>query len=428
MADYNESLKYLEYASTRGSKLGLERITELLERLGNPQNKVKIIQVAGTNGKGSFTAMTTSILTSAGYKTGGFTSPAITDITDCYRINCEEISHQLFAEIMTEVIPEAERMVDKPTEFEVLTAVAYQLFYRTNCDVAVVECGMGGDTDSTNAVANPLLSVITNISRDHVEFLGETITEIAEHKAGIIKTGRPVVLGNCPIEAYDVIFRKANEKHSEFYMTDIMLKFYIKSLDLRGTEFSYGDFKDIKIHLLGSYQKYNAATVLTAVEALRDAGLNISDTEVRDGMSRTKWHGRFELLSTDPYIIFDGAHNPDGIHRASESINYYFDSKAVFLIGVMSDKEYNLYADILRDYISCVFAVSPDNKRTLDSEILADSFSLKGIPAFSFKQFQNGLMSAYVFAKDKKLPLIALGSLYMYRQFIAELKKIQTYM
>ena len=190
--NFTEALEYMKKAAERGSMLGLERITELLRIMGDPQDRVKTVHISGTNGKGSFGAMLTSVLKSAGYIVGGFSSPAITKVTDSFRIGGEEISEQEFADLIGDIAPLCESMDEKPTEFEVLTAAAFELFVRRGCDIAVVECGMGGDLDSTNVIKAPLLSVITNVQKDHSAFLGDTIGEIAFHKAGIIKQGRPV--------------------------------------------------------------------------------------------------------------------------------------------------------------------------------------------------------------------------------------------
>lgn len=421
---YNDSLEYLKKASQRGSCLGLERITVLMERLGNPQNKVKIIHVTGTNGKGSFGAMLSAVLKSAGYKVGGFSSPALTKVTDSFRIDGNEISENEFAEITGDIFQICEQMNDKPTEFEILTAAAFEMFVRNNCDIAVVECGMGGDLDSTNVISSPLLSVITNVRKDHCAFLGNTIEEIAFHKAGIIKHGRPVYFGSAEIP--EIIVKTAQQKSAELFTADwsyILFNYPESVFTLSGTRFTYKGMK-INLSLLGTYQLNNAVKVLNCIEILRNQGIDIPYKAVKDGLENVKWHGRFEVLRKNPLVIFDGSHNPDGIKRTAESIEEYFDSRVVLLIGVMADKEYGLYADILGKYIDCVFTVKPDNPRSLDCKTLAETFSEKGIPACAFHELENGVKSAYSYAKEHNLPLIALGSLYMYKEFTDALDKI----
>ena len=218
--NYADALNYMKKAAERGSVLGLSRITELLHRMGDPQDRIKTVHIAGTNGKGSFGAMLTSVLKSAGYRTGGFSSPALTNVTDSFRIDCGEISEADFAELIGDIAPICEEMDEKPTEFEVLTAAAFELFVRRGCDIAVVECGMGGDLDSTNVIKAPVLSVITNVQKDHSAFLGNTIAEIASHKCGIIKRGRPVYFGGDSEEAYEIAAETAEKMGAELFLPD----------------------------------------------------------------------------------------------------------------------------------------------------------------------------------------------------------------
>lgn len=427
MNKWNKGQEYLQKASLRGSKPGLERISQLLTLMGDPQEKMKIIHVSGTNGKGSFGAMLGSVLTCAGYRTGVFSSPAITDATDNFRINGSPVSHEILGDIICRLAPVCESLDDKPTEFEVLTAAAYLLFYEQNCQIAIVECGMGGGLDSTNALRSPLLSVITNIQKDHCGFLGNTIDEIAAHKAGIIKPGRPIFFGGDSRNIPQAII-SASEKNSAPLFTKDQLDLKILPADnngeISGITLLYKGQK-IRLPLLGTYQPENAANVLKCVEILRDYGVGIPETAVISGIENAQWHGRFELLRTDPIVIFDGSHNPDGIKHAAESIRMYFtDKKIALLIGVMADKEYELYADILGDLTDRIFTVSPDNPRALDSHILAESFSKKGYNATPFSILEQGVSAACQYVESRNIPLIALGSLYMYREFTAALSRI----
>lgn len=416
--------EYIKIAAERGSKLGLERITELCERLDNPQNKTHIIHIAGTNGKGSFGAMLSAILGDSGYKVGSFSSPALTDLTDSFRINGKNISADDFNEVMADIIPICEDMADKPTEFEVLTAAAYELFRRKNCDVALIECGMGGETDSTNVVEYPVLSVITNIALDHTAFLGDTIEEIAKCKAGIIKRTRPVLYGGNYDEALEIIRSISQKNGSQLTLADKDRVTVLES-DINGVIYSDKAFGRLKSNLIGSYQKYNLANVLTAVEILRKEGMNISENAVKSGIEKAVWHGRFEVVSRNPLIIYDGAHNPDGIIQAAESISRYISGKIALLIGVMADKEYGLYPEILGKFIDKAFTVIPDNPRSLDSDTLAAAFEEKGIAALSCGSVENGFAQALEYAKNRNIPLIVLGSLYMYGEFRQEIKNYE---
>ena len=415
--NYTEALDYMKKAAERGSVLGLSRITELLRLLGDPQDKVRTVHIAGTNGKGSFGAMLTSVLKSAGYRVGGFSSPALTGVTDSFRIGGEEISGEEFAELIGDIAPVCESMEEKPTEFEVLTAAAFELFVREGCDIAVVECGMGGDLDSTNVIKAPVLSVITNVQKDHAAFLGDTIGEIASHKCGIIKQGRPVYFGGDSEEAYEIVMDTAGSAGAELFLPDYsQFSWSDESCTLNGTDITYKGEK-LHIPLLGTYQCENAVNVLSCIEILRREGIDIPADAVREGLENVKWHGRFEVLCREPLIIYDGAHNPDGIRCAADSIRRYFDKRVIMLIGVMADKEYGLYADMLDGLVDTVFTVKPDNPRSLDSAALAQTFRQKGIRAEAYGNYAEGVKAAYDLAKAKKLPFIVLGTLYMYKQF-----------
>ena len=423
MTAYEEALAYLQKAAQRGSVLGLERISALTELLGQPQDSIKTVHISGTNGKGSLGAMLCSVLKSAGYRAGSFSSPAITNVTDSFRIDGETVSDEKFSQVILDIAPMCESMDEKPTEFEVLTAAAFELFRRESCDIAVIECGMGGDLDSTNVISLPLLSVITNVQLDHCGFLGTTVAEIASHKAGIIKKGRPVFFGGSDETALAVIKEAALESDSELYYPP-WDNISSASFDLSGLSFNYRGMR-FELPLLGTYQLTNAANALGCIEILKNCGLDIPYRAVKEGLANVKWRGRFEVLRTEPYVIFDGSHNPDGIRFAADSIRRYFGSTRVaLLIGVMADKEYHLYADMLDELTDVVFTVIPDNPRALDSNVLAQSFSEKGIPSCAFHELEWGVREAYKYAKEKNIPLIALGSLYMYREFTEALGKI----
>ncbi|MDE6776047.1 MAG: bifunctional folylpolyglutamate synthase/dihydrofolate synthase, partial [Ruminococcus sp.] len=328
-----------------------------------------------------------------------------------------EIPESDFEEIMKDIIPECESMDDKPTEFEILTAAAYIMFVRKKCDIAIVECGMGGDTDSTNVVESPLLSVITNIAIDHTAFLGSTIQEIAAHKAGIIKSGRPVLYGGNNKDALEIISKTAEKKNSPLYVTERSRLTAVTS-DISGIKSVFDGIKEYSCSLTGEYQLYNIANVLTAVEILRTEGLNIPESTVKKGLVHTKIHGRFEVFSLNPPIIFDGSHNPDGIKQAADSIEKYFDTKIVLLIGVMADKDYELYPKMLGKYIDRVYTVKPDNPRALDSTVLLSSFTKYGISGATCDDSDKVINTAIDYAAENNIPLIALGSLYLYKDFV----------
>ncbi|MBQ3566975.1 MAG: bifunctional folylpolyglutamate synthase/dihydrofolate synthase [Oscillospiraceae bacterium] len=419
---YAEVLEKLKKASLLGSVLGLSRIEKLLEMLDNPQDKLKIIHVSGTNGKGSFSAILSSVLTEAGYKTGVFSSPSLMTVNDSFRINREIVSDDFFADIMSDVFEKAEQMPDSPTEFELLTATAFQMFYKAECDICIIECGLGGDTDSTNVIKSPVLSVITNVQLDHCGILGNTLSEIARHKSGIIKNNCPVLYGGNRDEAFEVISKKADDLNVKLFLTDKTLLSDV-NVTINGTEFSFGNYKNLNLSLVGSYQSENAVNVLTAIEILKKYGFVIADDALCKGFEKTVWQGRFEIVRKNPPVIFDGAHNPCGMHETVRTVkNCFGEGKTAVLMGVMADKDYNLYADMIRDIADTVFTVTPDNSRSLSAVELADYFNKNNVNATAYETFADGLNASLEYVEEKNIPLIVMGSLYMYREFRLNLK------
>ena len=420
--NYNEALEYIHKINWTFCKPGLERIDLLCRKLGNPEKQLKFVHVAGTNGKGSFCSMLSSVLVKAGYKVGLYTSPFIYRFNERMRINGEDIPDQRLAEITEKVRPIADAMADKPTEFELITAIAFQYFFEEKCDIVVLECGMGGRLDSTNVIPSSLLSVITGISLDHTAFLGDTVEKIAAEKAGIIKRGTPVLYGGCDKAAEKVIFETACSLGSEFYVTDYG-KLSVKSADLEGSVFDFDGFTDVKISLLGLYQPRNAASVLCAVTLLRERGLNIPDSAVYDGLAAASWRARFEIIDRDPTVIFDGAHNPEGIDAAVRSIkNYFGGKKVVIFTGVLSDKDYRVIAKRLSEVASYAFTITPDNKRALSAEDYAGVLSEVGVTATPCESVGEALSEGKKKAKELGTALCCLGSLYTYVEVINELK------
>ncbi|MFA7636593.1 MAG: folylpolyglutamate synthase/dihydrofolate synthase family protein [Monoglobales bacterium] len=407
--DYFDSLKYL------GSKPGLERVAELADRLGNPHKDLKIVHVTGTNGKGSTCAMLEQILLEAGYKTGRFSSPWIEKITEQITYCGDMISEDDFADVIGSVKKHCDEMADRPTEFETLTVAAFCWFKRKNCDIVIIEAGMGGKGDATNFIENPILSVITNVALDHTNYLGKTISEIAEHKAGIIKENVPVLFGGDDETALKVIEKTASAKNSELFRTKNP---NVISSGIYGSEIEYRGLK-LKLSLAGEYQPNNAATTIDAADILAGQGFNISDEDITIGLSKVKWKGRFEILSEDPLFIFDGGHNLQGILYAALSIKKYFgEEKVNILTGVLADKDYKKMADVLSSLASAVFTVTPDNPRALDSVKYAEVFRENGVDATACGSVKEALKKALDLSKREGRPLIAIGSLYLYKDIV----------
>ena len=412
--NYTESLEYIHSINWAFCKPGLERISALCEALGHPERELKFVHVAGTNGKGSFCSMLESVLRAAGYKTGLYTSPYIKEFGERMRVSGENIPNDTLAEITSYVRPIADAMEDRPTEFELITAIAFEYFKRESCEIVVLEAGMGGRLDSTNVIRNPLLSVITGIALDHTAFLGDTVEKIAVEKAGIIKDGAPVLLGGGDTRVKKTVEPIALERGSKFNTVDY-LKLKKHKSDLFGSRFDFGEHSDLHIALLGLYQPKNAAAVLTAIDILKDGGLEISEEAIKRGLAAARWPARFEILSSEPLIIFDGAHNPEGITAAVESIKHYFGEKKVYLLsGVLSDKDYRYIAAKVAEVASRAFTMTPDNPRALSAEEYAEVLKEKGVLATPYPDIRAAFTAAKSAAKQDGVPLVCLGSLYTY--------------
>ena len=420
---YNEALNYIHSVSWKGSRPGLERTTELLQKMGNPQDSLKFIHVAGTNGKGSFCSMTANVLKQSGYKVGLYTSPFVLRFNERMKINGEDIPDTELAKITEYVKPFADSMSDSPTEFELITAIAFEYFARHKCDVVVLECGMGGRLDSTNIIKDPLLSVITGISFDHTAFLGDTIPEIAREKAGIIKENIPVLFCSDNAEAAEVIKAKADERSSKYFEVD-RSSFVLKNTSLDSSTFDFCNYKDVKIPLLGSYQPHNTCNVLSAVSILKNSGLEIPDKAIYDGLATVQWRARFEKLCDCPTIISDGGHNPEGIDAAIESVKLYFaDKKVILVTGVMADKDYKYMAEKMSEVASFAFTVTPDNPRALHATDFAATFERLGISATPCESVAQAISLAKQKAMEENKPIICLGSLYMYCEVYKAIEK-----
>ena len=411
--NYEEALEYIHSVNWEFCKPGLERITELTKMLGQPQNELKFIHVAGTNGKGSFCSMLDSVLRAAGYKVGLFTSPYIRFFNERMCIDGNPITDDELAELTCRVRPFADSMRDKPTEFELITAIALEYFRKNKVDIVIFEAGMGGRLDSTNVITTPLLSVITGIALDHTAFLGDTVELITAEKAGIIKKGVPVLWGGDDESAFSVIKQKAAEMQSRIYQT-YLKKLKILSADLGATTFDFDELKELKIKLLGMYQPQNAANVLTAIYALIEQGFAISEDAIRLGLARAEWHARFEVLSHDPVIIYDGAHNPQGIDMFVKSVKTYFGDKKIILVStVMGDKDYeSMVADLSAIAESAyIFKV---NDRALSADDYADVYKKYGVRAYSCDSMKEALSRAVEESRLTHTPIACAGSLYMY--------------
>lgn len=409
---YEEALRYIHSVNWVGSKLGLERTQELLSKLGNPEKQLKFIHIAGTNGKGSTAAMLASILEAAGYRVGLYTSPFINRFNERMQVNHEQIPDNTLAELTEYISPYADAMEDSPTEFELITALAMEYFCREKCEIVVLEVGMGGELDSTNVIDVPEAAVLTAMGLDHVRELGPTMSDIARAKAGIIKSGGSVVSYGGNSEADAVFARTCAEKGAQLRQPDFM-KIVPGAFDLDGQSFTYGEWRDLRIPLVGRYQMNNAAVVLETVAALRERGWNIPDDAVREGMAATRWPARFEVLRRDPVFIVDGGHNPHGIKATAESLQRLFPGKKItFVTGVMADKDVESILGLIVPLAAEFFTVRPDNPRAMAAEELAERIRALGGSATACPSVADGVARA-IQAEGKDGVACALGSLYM---------------
>lgn len=427
--NYDESLEYIHGIYWRGSKLGLERIRELLALMGNPQKALKFVHVAGTNGKGSTCAMLASIFKCAGYRTGLYISPYITRFNERIQYDGSPISDDELAEITTYVGRFAESMKDKPTEFELVTAIGMEYYKRMKCDIVILETGLGGTLDSTNIIDTPEAAVITAIDYDHTRELGNTMESIASAKAGIIKPGGDVIFYGGGKAALDVIAKRCAEQSARLSVADFS-RLNVKESSIDGSVFDWMPergsgmvMKDLNIPLAGTYQVYNAALVLTVIEVLSKK-FRLPESAIYEGLASVKWPGRFELLRKDPVFIADGGHNPHGITGTLRSIEHHFPGKKIIaVIGVMADKDVDSILDILLPHVKRVYTVRPDNPRAMDPALLADKINTHKSIAIPCGAPGDGVRAAYAEA-DKDDVICALGSFYMYADIADAVRKL----
>ena len=410
--DYKQALEYINGVSWRSTKPGLERITELLSRLGNPQAQLRYIHVAGTNGKGSISAMLASILKKAGLTVGLYTSPYVNRFNERMMINGKSIEDSEVAQLVEEIKLHADAMDDHPTEFEMMTAVALLWFCRRECNIVVLEVGMGGRLDATNVIACPDCCVIANIGLDHTAVLGDTLEQIAYEKAGIIKEGSSVVMYQQPGEVMEVIRDVCYERNAELTVPDF--DDIHPEFDSRdGQVFSY-DGEAYAIPLLGEHQLKNAATVLEVINVLRRQGWEIEHEAVEAGLYAVSWPARFEIVHTEPWFVVDGGHNPQCAQALSASITQYFpDDKRVLLIGVLRDKDYAGIVRILAPLFDAFVTVMPDTPRALPGAELAKLFEPYGKEIQICGSIDEGVRTAMDIADELEGMVCACGSLYI---------------
>ncbi len=406
-----QAVAYIHSKFRKGATPGVYRTRALLEKMGNPERELKFIHIAGTNGKGSTAAMTASILTQAGYRTGLFTSPYIYRFNERLQIDGQQIADADVARHITALYPLVEAMEEQVTEFELVTCMAFRYFLEQNCDIVVLEVGMGGLNDATNVIGCPEVAVITNIGLDHTDALGNTLEEIAANKAGIFKeNGHAVVYRGTPgvEKVYETICAERNVllKKADFD------RLTLRSHSLEGQKFDCGSRESLFLPLLGDHQLHNAAVVLAVVDTLREKGYAIGENHIREGLRTVSWPGRFDIVGHDPLFIIDGGHNPQCIEALVKNIRDYLSGRRVIaLTGVLADKDYGEMFRPVMELVESFVCVTPPNPRRLEAQELAAHLRAAGAQAEGFDTVEAGVRAAMDRA-GKDGVVLCFGSLY----------------
>ena len=419
-----QAIEYIHSVCWKGSIPGLGRTQTLLEKMGNPEKKLKFVHIAGTNGKGSTAAMTASILRKAGYRTGLYTSPYIYRFHERMQVDGIEISDEELAEVTEFVKPLADSMEESPTEFELVSCIAFEYFYRKQCDIVVLEVGMGGALDSTNVIEVPEVAVITNIGLDHTEYLGDTVEKIAETKSGIFKEGGHAVVYRSSPSVEAVYERVCAERNVSLKKADFD-SLVLKSHSLEGQVFDCGSRKNLVLPLLGDHQLHNASVVLAIADTLIEEGWKITEQNIYDGIRDVRWPGRFDIVSRQPLFIIDGGHNPQCIRALEQNIRDYLpDRPLTVLTGVMQDKDYHCMYRGVVPYARSFITVTPDNPRSLPAGELAAYIRKLGAPVTACDTIRGGVSLALEQAGPGGT-VLCYGSLYLIGDVETQLRDLK---
>ena len=422
--NYKETMEYLEGIRSFGIVPGLDSIKELCGRLGNPQDTLQFVHIAGTNGKGSTLAYISTILKCAGYKVGRYNTPGIFEYREEIQINGRSITKNALCEGVELVKQACEDMVadglPHPTPFEVETALAFWYFQKMQCDIVVLETGMGGLNDATNLITTTQVAVLTSIGMDHMQFLGNTLEKIAEQKAGIIKPGCTVVSMKQADEAMEVICCKSEEADCPLRIADAATASHIQ-YGVEKQRFDYNGMKNLEIRLAGQFQIDNAVLALEAIEGLREQGFAVSEKALRKGLRETVWQGRFTVLGKKPYFIVDGAHNEDAARKLAKSIEFYFTNRRIiYIMGILKDKEVEKIIDLTHGYADQIITVTPpENPRAMHAYELAQEIVSMHPQVTAVDSLEEAVEMSYLLAGRDDV-IIAFGSL----SFLGRLIKI----
>lgn len=425
--NYENAMEFISSIQQYGMVPGLESIRHLCERLQNPQDKLKFVHIAGTNGKGSTLAYVSTVVKTAGYKVGRYISPAITCYEERFQINGKKITKKdlcLEMELLKEVCGEMVKDgLPHPTPFEIETALAFDYFAKKECDLVILETGMGGRLDATNVVKNTLVAVITSISMDHMNFLGDTTEKIALEKAGIIKEGSRVVVLKQGEKVLEVVKQKALEQKAPLIIADPGKATGI-AYGLTKQKFNYENRKNLVIPLAGIVQISNAVLAIEVIKALRECGLCIGEEALREGLRNTEWLGRFSVIGTKPYFVIDGAHNEDAAKKLAQSIEMYFTNKRIiYIMGILRDKEHEKIVALTAKYAQQVITVAtPNNPRAMDSIALAQEVMKYNKSVTAASSVEEAVEMAYLLA-GKEDVILAFGSLSFLGRILEKVQK-----
>lgn len=419
--NYQEAVNYIQAAGKSGRVLGLSNITYLLQRMGNPQDQIPMIHVAGTNGKGSTIAYLYSVLREAGYRTGRYSSPAVFSRLEIIEVDGEEIRQEEFADIIgqiAQIIGDMKREgLTAPTAFEIETAAAYEYFFQRKCDIAIIETGLGGSEDATNVIAAPLACVFTSIGLDHTEYLGDTIEKIAAQKAGIIMSGTMVIMAAQDNEAMAVVEAAAKNKNSVFIPAQQACQIQFSSI---GTTFSYQG-RQYEISMMGECQVQNAVTAIETIRAISGQGFCVPEEALCLGLKKAFWQGRFECVQKSPEIYLDGAHNPDAAKSLVRTLEEYFPAKPlVFIVGMLADKDYEKVMELTASYGDYIYTITPPEARGLNGSRLAQVAKKYNPDTEYVETIEMAVEMAAARAKAQGATILVYGSL----SFLGEIKEI----
>lgn len=411
--DYRQAVEFVESSSIVRERYGLEKLQQALHLLGDPHHHTEFVHIAGTNGKGSTAAMTASVLQTAGYRTGLYTSPHLMRYNERMQIDGVPISDEDFVEAASQVQRVCEQLGGVPIVFEVLTLMALWYFAQQHCDIVVLEVGIGGLLDSTNVIPSPKAAIITQLGMDHTETLGNTLEEIAAQKGGIVKEGTPTVMALQEPSAVAIVQQICDKHHAPLALADPE-RLRVLDASVAGQMLEDREYGKLKLPLAGEHQRKNAANVLEAVAMLRTQGYRISDDDVREGIAKTVWPARFERLSTAPDFILDGGHNPQCLHVATAALReYYSGQKVVFLVGMMADKDTDHMLAEMASIAKSFVCIRPDSPRAMQPQLLAQQLTERfHLPACACGSVREGIAEATRQA-GKEGVVCALGSLYL---------------